>query len=175
MRRLLAFCILMTVGIPAMAQNYQVIHTFTGTGDDGSGPRGTLVQVGTDLYGTTNGGGDHGVGTVFRIDSSGGVSTVYSFDPATDDGSFPAAGLILAADGNLYGTAISGGALGDGAVYRFDPGSGTATTIHSFDRDTGGWYRGHSVTEGTDGNLYVGHDLRPLRRRHRRLRPRSSG
>jgi len=39
-------------------QTYEVLHTFTGTGGDGSGPRGTLVRVGGDLYGTTSGGGD---------------------------------------------------------------------------------------------------------------------
>ena len=141
--------------LTAAAQTYQVIHTFTGTGGDGAGPRGTLVQVGSDLYGTTSGGGDHGVGAVFRVDSSGSISTVYSFDPSTDDGVFPAAGLILATDGNLYGTGVTGGALGDGAVYRFDPSNGTATTIHSFNRDSGGWYAGTPAIEGTDGNLYV--------------------
>ena len=155
MRRLLAFCILMTVGIPAMAQTYQVIHTFTGTGGDGAGPRGTLVQVGNDLYGTTNGGGDHGVGTVFRIDSSGSASTVYSFDPAADDGSFPAAGLILATDGNLYGTGDLGRCARRRSRLPLRPVGGTATTIHSFDRDSGGWYAGTPVTEGTDGDLYV--------------------
>ncbi len=156
---LFAFAIAMSR--TAHAQAYQVLHTFSGAANgDGAGPFGTLVRVGSDLYGTTRSGGDAGglcggCGTIFKIDSAGAVTTVYAFDSSTDDGFSPIAGLILASDGNLYGTAVSGGALNDGAVYRFDPGNATATTIHSFDRDTGGWFAGPPVTEGTDENLYV--------------------
>ena len=142
--------------ISARAQVYEVLHSFSGTNDDGAGPRGTLVQVGNDFYGTTGSGGDAGGGgTVFKLDSSGSVSTVHSFDSSNDDGSGPIAGLTLADDGNLYGTAFAGGAHDDGAVYRFDPGNVTVTTIHSFDRDTGAWFPSSAVSVGTDGNLYV--------------------
>jgi uncharacterized repeat protein (TIGR03803 family) len=144
----------------AAAQTYEVLHTFTGTNGDGSTPHGTLVQVGSDFYGTTRAGGDTslctvGCGTIFKLDSSGNVTTVHSFDANTDDGLTPIAGLTLATDGNLYGTTPNGGATANGAVYRFEPGSGTVTTIHSLDRDTGGWYAATPVMEGTDGKLYV--------------------
>ncbi|HEX4441094.1 MAG TPA: choice-of-anchor tandem repeat GloVer-containing protein [Thermoanaerobaculia bacterium] len=145
----------------ASAQVYQVLHTFTGTNGDGSTPSGTLIQIGSDFYGTTRAGGDtsglcaFGCGTVYKLDSSGSVTTVYAFDSSTDDAIGPTAGLTLGGDGNLYGTSPSGGALGDGAVYRFEPGTGQATTINSLDRDTGGWFPGPPVTAGTDGMLYV--------------------
>ena len=66
----------------APAQSYEVLHTFTGLNGDGSGTRGTLVQVGNDFYGTTTSGGDTtrlcnvGCGTVIKIDSVGNVSAV---------------------------------------------------------------------------------------------------
>ena len=45
------------------------VYNFTYTGSDGAGPKGTLVQ-GADrrLYGTTQGGGLYGLGTVFALD-----------------------------------------------------------------------------------------------------------
>ena len=144
----------------AGAQVYEVLHTFTGANGDGASPHGTLVQVGNDFYGTTRAGGTTalctvGCGTIFKLDSSGNVTTVYSFDANTDDSLTPVAGLTLASDGTLYGTAPVGGAHANGAVYRFEPGSGLETTIYSFDRDTEGWYPATTVTEGSDGMLYV--------------------
>ena len=59
------------------------------------------------LYGTSYWGGSSGVGTIFRIDPSGGLTTVHSF--AYADGANPAAALVEAADGNLYGTTTRGG------------------------------------------------------------------
>jgi uncharacterized repeat protein (TIGR03803 family) len=44
-----------------------VLHSFGGQGD-GSGPNGSLINVGGKLYGTTTeGGGTCGCGTVFAI------------------------------------------------------------------------------------------------------------
>jgi uncharacterized repeat protein (TIGR03803 family) len=146
---------------PSRAQTYQVLHTFTGTNGDGAEPRGALIQVGSDFYGTTSSGGDAtalcsgGCGTVFKLDSSGSVTTVYSFDASTDDAILPRAGLVLGPDGSLYGTSPAGGVLNDGAVYRFDLGTGLATTIYSADRTGGGWFVGPPVTAGSDGMLYV--------------------
>ncbi|HTY41401.1 MAG TPA: choice-of-anchor tandem repeat GloVer-containing protein [Thermoanaerobaculia bacterium] len=158
----LAAVVLVVSGGPLSGQTYEVLHTFTGQNGDGAGPRGTLVRVGNDLYGTTGLGGDTvglcaaGCGTIFKVDSGGDVSTVYAFDGNSgEDGILPAAGLTLATDGNLYGTTPSGGALGDGVVYRFDPSTNSASTLHAFDRDTGGWYAVTPAIEGTDGNLYV--------------------
>ena len=52
------------------------------------------------------------------------------------DGQNPQAGLIMDATGNLYGTTISGGALGFGTVFRLTPNASktawTETVLHSF-------------------------------------------
>jgi uncharacterized repeat protein (TIGR03803 family) len=87
---------------------------------DGYFPHVTLVQaLNGELYGTTPGGGTSGEGTVFKITPSGTLMTVYSFCSLADcaDGSQPDAGLVQAANGDLYGTTDAGGAHGHGSVF----------------------------------------------------------
>jgi uncharacterized repeat protein (TIGR03803 family) len=83
------------------------------------------------LYGTTTGGGADNNGTVFRISPAGVLTTLYSFGGASD-GSYPAAALLQASDGNFYGTTAYGGAYGLGTVFRMAPG-GALTTLVAFD------------------------------------------
>ncbi len=78
---------------------------------DGFAP-GALVQA-TDgaLYGVTGAGGSNcsvgsGCGTVFKITSTGTLTTLHSFDDT--DGQGPV-GLIQASDGNFYGVTSYGG------------------------------------------------------------------
>ncbi|HEY6292396.1 MAG TPA: choice-of-anchor tandem repeat GloVer-containing protein [Terriglobia bacterium] len=102
---------------------------------DGEDPNAGLVQA-TDgnFYGTTALGGAAGGGTVFKLTPSGTLTTLYSFVCAPGscaDGEFPGAGLVLATDGNLYGTTNYGGPAGWGTVFRITP-TGTLTTLHRF-------------------------------------------
>lgn len=92
------------------------VHSFSGT--DGSGPWVGLVQASDgNLYGTTSGGGDFSQGTVYKLDpTTGTLTTVHSF--SRTDSSVPFAGLVQAADGDLYGTTILGGSGDAGTVYR---------------------------------------------------------
>jgi len=106
---------------------------------DGSTPEGELVQAPNgDLYGTTEQGGlncssSGGCGTIFRITPGGSMTTVYQFcsQPSCVDGETPVAGLVLAANGNFYGTTYSGGAYGGGTVFKISS-TGTLTTLYSF-------------------------------------------
>jgi uncharacterized repeat protein (TIGR03803 family) len=77
---------------------------------------------GTDgnFYGTTSGGGAHGVGTVFKITPAGALTLLHSFGGA--DGAAPEARLLQASDGNFYGTTVlGGGANNDGAIFKMTP------------------------------------------------------
>jgi uncharacterized repeat protein (TIGR03803 family) len=87
----------------AYAIDLEVIASLT----DGSGPHNELVQ-GPDgnFYGTTQGGGGVGVGTVFRVSTSGALTTLVTFNGA--NGAWPSAGLALGNDGNLWGTCAGG-------------------------------------------------------------------
>jgi uncharacterized repeat protein (TIGR03803 family) len=105
---------------------------------DGSMPIARLVQATNgDFYGTTSSGGANGYlyfGTVFKITPTGELTTLYSFCSQTNcaDGMYPAAGLIQATNGDLYGTtAYATNGLATGTVFKITP-SGTLTTLYSF-------------------------------------------
>jgi uncharacterized repeat protein (TIGR03803 family) len=126
---------------------------------DGDQPYAGLVQ-GTDgnLYGTTLEGSVSGNGTVFKITTSGTLTTLYSFCLLSNctDGAFPYAGLTLATDGNFYGATSAGGGITDaGTVFKITPG-GTLTTLYAFCYlgCTGGYAPVDAPVEGTDGNFY---------------------
>jgi uncharacterized repeat protein (TIGR03803 family) len=91
---------------------------------DGNYLYAPLVQAKDgNLYGIMQIGGAHNSGTIFQITLSGALTTLYSFcsQPACADGQYPAAGLVQAANGNLYGTTADGGAHGDGTVFSIAP------------------------------------------------------
>jgi uncharacterized repeat protein (TIGR03803 family) len=108
----------------------RVLHSFRYS--DGYGPAGALVEASDgNLYGVTSHGGSGAgaSGTVFRLDASGVLTTLHTFqDP---EGGSPEAGLIQASDGNLYGTASGGGQFGDGTIYRLGL-DGSFTVMYHF-------------------------------------------
>ncbi|HEV2473200.1 MAG TPA: choice-of-anchor tandem repeat GloVer-containing protein, partial [Chthonomonadales bacterium] len=92
------------------------LYSFTG-GSDGSYPFAGLTQTSDgNLLGTTYEGGSGGYGTVFRIATSGSLTTLYSFTNGSDGG-YPYGRLIQAADGSVYGATGNAGSGGDGTVY----------------------------------------------------------
>jgi uncharacterized repeat protein (TIGR03803 family) len=98
---------------------HSVVHTFTGA--DGSEPLATLLSDGKgDFYGTTYIGGAHGYGTVFELNSTGTLTTLYSFTNGTD-GAYPYAGLGMDSSGNLYGAAAAGGQYASGTLFEITP------------------------------------------------------
>jgi len=132
-----------------------VLHSFS-NGSDGAYPYAQLLRDSAgNLYGTTQGGGTDGVGTVFEIDSSGKEKVLYSFHADPADGNFPYAGLIEDASGNLYGTTAYGGMLGAGIVFKIDK-SGQETIVYNFCAQfcaDGGTPYGNLVMDSS-GNFY---------------------
>jgi len=127
------------------------LYSFTGS-DDGADPVGALVQaIDGDLYGTTTarGAAVGEDGTVFKITLQGGLTTLFSFNGT--NGGQPYAALIQAADGDFYGTTLSGGVSGYGTVFEMTP-SGTLTTLLSFLND--GAFPSSPLVQATDGNFY---------------------
>lgn len=69
-------------------------------------------------------------------------SVVHAFpmpDPTTNEGSYPAGGVILGSDGALYGTTLAGGTGGAnlGTVFRMNRDGSGLTILHSFASATG--------------------------------------
>ncbi|HTS70142.1 MAG TPA: choice-of-anchor tandem repeat GloVer-containing protein [Terriglobia bacterium] len=131
-----------------------ILANFNGT--NGASPWSMSLVQGTDgsLYGTTAYGGANNDGTVFKVTTAGAITTLYSFCPQTGcaDGKYPFGGLVLANDGNFYGTTTYGGADNLGTVFKITP-AGTLTTLHSF-TGTEGADPSARLLQAADGNLY---------------------
>ena len=101
---------------------------------------GLIQDAEGNLYGTTSGGGATDEGAVFKLDSSGHETLVYSFCPEGDayceDGIGPRAGLVEDAAGNLFGTTSAGGLLSGGTVFRVES-TGQETVLYNFCLDCG--------------------------------------
>ncbi len=101
-------------------------------GSGGSFPIGPLVQASDgNLYSTTQDGGANGEGLIYQVTPSLAVTVLHSFGVNFGDGSFPGAGLLLATDGNYYGSTSDGGASGDGTLFNTSI-SGTYSSLYSF-------------------------------------------
>ncbi len=97
-----------------------VLYRFGASTADGRFPVAGLVEdAHGNLYGTTPEGGANDLGTVFEISpqSGGGWTETILHDFQKSDGAAPAAGLLLAADGTLFGTAEEG-TTGDKACHK---------------------------------------------------------
>ena len=96
------------------------LYSFTGT--IGSFASLTMDAAGS-LYGTTKQDGALGYGNVFRLTNSGGNWTYTSLHDFTggSDGGQPYGQVTLDTDGNIYGTAATGGASGNGVVFEIAP------------------------------------------------------
>ncbi len=100
-----------------------VLHSFADGTMDGFNPFAGVIRdnAGT-LYGTTAyGGSSGGNGTVFMVDTSGAETVLYSFAGGTSDGAYPDAGVVMGADGNLYGTTQEGGTNNYGTIFEVTP------------------------------------------------------
>lgn len=100
-----------------------VLHTFTGNPTDGSGPVGSLVPFGSNVYGMTNTGGIFGDGSVYMIGINGGGYTIlHSFGSSILTGGINPFGTLAQAGGVFYGmTAGGGSAATAGTVSRSIP------------------------------------------------------
>jgi uncharacterized repeat protein (TIGR03803 family) len=145
------------LGVP----KYRVLHNF-GLGDDGVLPWNSLVLDGEgNVYGTTSAGGTNGYGIVFELtpgpDATWGETVLYSFPAFSGDGERPT-GLVLDANGNLYGTTQNGGAYRDaGIAFELTRGSWIETVLYNFCSKSGcsdGGEPQASPIWDSAGNLY---------------------
>jgi uncharacterized repeat protein (TIGR03803 family) len=141
------------------AQTFTLLHTFKGS--NGTTPAAALVQgTNGDFYGTAGTGGSEGDGTIFKLSSTGELTTLYSFCSQSNcsDGDGLSVPLIQAANGNFYGTTGYGGAGlygGGGTVFEVTP-HGTLTTLYSFcsQPNCADGATPSSLLQATNGNFY---------------------
>lgn len=136
-----------------------VLHRFAPnaqTGYAGPGSNGVVERAGV-VFGSTP--GDAGAvaapgtaGSVFRIESTGGLSTLYRF--AGVDGAQPGS-LVRSSDGRLYGSTRSGGSDGVGVIFRIADAGEDFRLLHQFtagSRSADG-ARPNPLIEDADGRL----------------------
>ena len=134
------------------------------SGADGARPyTGVVRGIDGAMYGTTLEGGEHGVGTIFRMDEASVFTTLYSFDRGSVY--WPDSPLLVGGDGKLYGATSAGGTdacghddedmpYGCGGTFIFD-GSGGGFVLHSlFDYATTGSGPRGALGVGADRHLY---------------------
>jgi uncharacterized repeat protein (TIGR03803 family) len=137
--------------------DYTLLYSFCAEGgnclETGTTPQGG-VTLGTDgnLYGTTEGGGIYGYGTVFKITPAGKLTTLYSFPSDTTNGASPIYPVFEGTTGDFYGVTSAGGANGNGAFFKITS-KGDFTLLGSFHCSVNGCTP-NLPTEGTDGDFY---------------------
>lgn len=147
---------------PGGVWKQNILYSFTG-GADGAGPIGGVVLTkGGKIYGTTQGGGQYGEGTVYelspptRLGSPWTETVLYNFT-GSDDGAVPLVGVIAGPGGRLYGTTTLGGRNKFGAVFAISPPSQsgrswTERVLYSFQADSFGGASG--LVLSPSGSLY---------------------
>jgi uncharacterized repeat protein (TIGR03803 family) len=145
------------------------LHSFAST--EGNVPYAGLVEA-TDgnFYGITDEGGSGanctyggGCGTIFKMTAQGTLTTLYNFCQQANcvDGYNPRGSLVQAADGDLYGVTLYGGANtktgspNPGTVFKITTG-GVFTSLYSFCALTNcaDGYAPAGILQATDGNFY---------------------
>jgi uncharacterized repeat protein (TIGR03803 family) len=138
--------------------NYTVLYSFTGGADGGTPEAGVIRDSAGNLYGTTQYGGQAGWGAVYKLDTAGNETVLYSFTGGADGG-YPVAGVVRDSTGNLHGTTENGGIVngvrpfGNGMVYKVDT-SGQETVLYSFTGGADGNQPNAGVIRDSAGNLY---------------------
>jgi len=128
-----------------------VLHSFTGQDGDGADPyAGVIRDSAGNLYGTTNEAGG-GLGMVYKLDTAGQETVLYSFTGGADEG-YPLAGVIRDSAGNLYGIAGGDGTVGPGVVYKLNT-AGQLTVLLTFSYGGASGPKGPLIRDSA-GNLY---------------------
>ena len=130
---------------------FSTLVSFSGGAEGGYLAAPLIEATDGDFYGTAKAGGEHGLGTVFRVDGAGQVTTVHSF--SGPEGGEPSAGLVEGPGGILYGTASRGGSGQYGTAFRLELSGDGFTVLHDFSDREGSPDMGGLVL-GSNGRLY---------------------
>ncbi len=108
----LALSLMMLLGSSVtVGATFSLVHSFDETenfspNNDGMFINGLVQAKDGNLYGTTDYGGAHNLGTVFNMTPDGVLTTVVSF---SDTNAYGPYSIMQASDGCFYGTMVSGG------------------------------------------------------------------
>jgi uncharacterized repeat protein (TIGR03803 family) len=134
------------------------LHTFTPSSKGSTPIGGLLIDTDGTMYGTTNSGGKHGSGILYKISTSGGGFAILH-DFAGDLNGGPQGELMFGKDGAIYGTQYGGGKYNQGVVFRMTKAGGYAVLYDFLGvNQPGGSHDGAQpegrLALGTDGTIY---------------------
>jgi uncharacterized repeat protein (TIGR03803 family) len=143
---------------------YHVVHRFASSPTDGQFPAGGLVMdPAGNFYGSTEGGGPHNNGTIFKFGFTAGKwkgTMLFDF-PNCLKGCYPMGTIARDSTGNLYGMAQGGtnncGGLSCGVVYRLSPqsnGTWKYSVLVDLNETTGGVLPFYGLTLDGKGHLF---------------------
>jgi uncharacterized repeat protein (TIGR03803 family) len=103
--------------------SFHVFYAFFPEEQDGGADGPLLMDSAGNLYVTVLTSGYFGYGQVLKLIPSDGGWAEYTLHTFTngDDGRYPSGSLVMDSQGNLYGTASTGGAQGYGLVWEITP------------------------------------------------------
>ena len=131
-----------------------MLYKFKG-GDDGAFPTGGVIRDASgNLYGVTDEGGAFGLGTVFKLDTAGKETLLYSFRGAPDGKNPLYESLVMDATGNLYGSTYGGGTSNQGTVFKVNATTGAEEVLYSFANGNDGGLPYSGLVLDAKGNLY---------------------
>ena len=160
-RRVRTACTLLILSIATAitleAQTYNVLTRLVP--GDGLLPKSLVQGPDGNFYGVGAEGGHNGGGSIFKVSPAGTVTPIYMFcvtKPCRDG--YKPNGIVLASDGNFYGTTHSGGTANAGTIFAVGPGGGSVNTLYSFCASkvvcADGVFPEGALIQGTDGALY---------------------
>ncbi len=140
----------------------ETLYNISGGGSIGDLPTSIpVVDAQGNVYATSTTGGtgtncNGGCGFVFKVNAEGQF-TIYNFQGGSD-GATPLGPLLLAGDGSLYGTTLSGGdnpacPNGCGTVYKIDA-DGNYSLVYAFTGGNDGFSPYSGVIADGQGTLY---------------------
>jgi uncharacterized repeat protein (TIGR03803 family) len=133
--------------------NFTALYSLHDVSGEGSGLQGP-VALGIDdrVFGVTSSGGSSGAGTVFSVNKHGTLfSVLQQMDQA--QGALSTGGLIRGLDGAFYGTAMVGGSVGAGSVFKIRAHGQGFKVVSDFAGINGGTPAA-GLSQSPDGTLY---------------------
>ena len=111
--------------------NFELLDSFA-SADNGRRPFPTeMVEANGKLYGTITSGGNNQSGVLFEYNPTSNSYNV-KFHFGTTNGVNPAGHLMLASNGKIYGTTMSGGTADRGTLFEYTPGASSITVKYNF-------------------------------------------
>jgi uncharacterized repeat protein (TIGR03803 family) len=139
--------------MPAKAQAADLTALASFNGTNGAGPHASVTfDNNGNLFGTASSGGTGNLGGVWELAKGNSTITPLASFNGTN-GESPYGSVTFVNNGNLFGTAVTGGANSQGTVWELAKGSSTITALASFN-GTNGLNPYGGVTFDANGNLF---------------------